>query len=97
MRDPTDRFDLPDHLTWQMNLAVDYRDLDQSVARGILGGTLVPTVDSNGALIMQGMDSIRGTQETVSDKLLQYAYISRKNKCLGAHRRIVNKVSSILY
>lgn len=22
MRDPTDKFDLPDHLTWQMNMAV---------------------------------------------------------------------------
>lgn len=27
MRDPTDQFDLPDHRTWQMNFAVDHRDV----------------------------------------------------------------------
>lgn len=63
MRDPTDRFDLPDHLTWQMNLAVDHHDIDERVARGILGETLVPTVDANGKPIMHGMGSIRGLQE----------------------------------
>eukprot|EP00903_Cladosiphon_okamuranus_P020094 g18456.t1 len=63
MRDPTDRFDLPDHLTWQMNLAIDHHDLDERVARGILGETLVPTVDAKGKPIMQGMGSIRGSEE----------------------------------
>ena len=63
MRDPTDHFDLPDHLTWQMNLAVDHHDIDATAARGILGETLVPTVDGNGKPIMQGMASIRGVQE----------------------------------
>lgn len=63
MRDPTDRFDLPDHLTWQMNLAIEHHDLDESAARGILGETLVPALDANGKPIMQGMGSIRGLQE----------------------------------
>lgn len=27
MRDPTDRYDLPDHLTWQMNMAIDDNDV----------------------------------------------------------------------
>lgn len=27
MRDPTDQFDLPDHLTWQMNMGVDHNDV----------------------------------------------------------------------
>lgn len=27
MRDPTDQFDLPDHLTWQMNMAVDHNEV----------------------------------------------------------------------
>ena len=27
MRDPTDRFDLPDHLTWQMNMALDHGEV----------------------------------------------------------------------
>lgn len=62
MRDPTDQFDLPDHLTWQMNLALEHNGLS-SGASGILGETQVTTVDADGNPIMQGMDSIRGTQE----------------------------------
>lgn len=62
-RDPTDRFDLPDHRTWQMNLAVDHHDIDASMAKGILGETLVPTLDDRGQPIMTGIDSIRGSQE----------------------------------
>lgn len=41
-RDPTDRFDIPDHVTWQMNLAIDHNDLSVGTT-GILGETLVPT------------------------------------------------------
>ncbi|MEP5376047.1 MAG: hypothetical protein ABJQ14_09710 [Hyphomicrobiales bacterium] len=62
MRDPTDLFDLPDHLTWQMNVGIDRVDASQS-ARGILGETVVPTRDAHGAMIMHGMDAIRGGQE----------------------------------
>ena len=62
MRDPTDRFDLPDHITWQMNLAIDHKNLSLD-ATGILGETLVPTLNEKGKPIMKGMDSIRGTQE----------------------------------
>ena len=60
MRDPSGRFDLPDHLAWQMNLATDFLDLD---ATGILGETRVPTLDSKGKPIMDGMGSIRRSQE----------------------------------
>lgn len=62
MRDPTDQFDLPDHLTWQMNIAIDHADVSLE-AKGILGETVVPTLDSNGGIIMHGMESIRGNQE----------------------------------
>ncbi|CAM9646462.1 unnamed protein product [Scytosiphon promiscuus] len=61
MRDPTDQFDLPDHHTWQMNIAVDPTSLS-SQAEGILGETIVPTLDANGDPIMHGMGAIRGTQ-----------------------------------
>ncbi|CAM9208077.1 unnamed protein product [Ectocarpus fasciculatus] len=61
-RDPTDMFDIPDHLTWQMNLAFD--DLDLTLdATGILGETQVPTLDANGSPIMQGMAAIRGAED----------------------------------
>ncbi|CAN0061462.1 unnamed protein product [Ectocarpus sp. 4 AP-2014] len=33
------------------------------MARGILGETVVPTMNGDGKPIMQGMDSIRGSQE----------------------------------
>lgn len=62
MRDPTDRFDLPDHLTWQQNLAIDHHDLSLD-ATGILGETLVPTLNDEGMPIMSGMKAIRGSQE----------------------------------
>eukprot|EP00752_Nemacystus_decipiens_P012916 g11431.t1 len=62
MRDPTDRFDLPDHTTWQMNLAFDHKDVSRE-ATGILGETVVPTLDDSGEPIMQGMGAIRGSQE----------------------------------
>ncbi|CAM9817823.1 unnamed protein product [Ectocarpus sp. 6 AP-2014] len=62
MRDPTDRFDIPDHLTWQMNLAFDNIDLAPD-ATGILGETQQYTYDANGNPIMEGMAAIRGSQE----------------------------------
>ena len=62
MRDPTDQFDLPDHLTWQMNLAIDSVDLTIN-ASGVLGETFVPTLDAGGEAIMNGMECIRGAQE----------------------------------
>ena len=62
MRDPTDQFDLPDHRTWQMNVAIDHADVSRD-ATGILGETAVPTRDANGGVIMQGMESIRGTHD----------------------------------
>ncbi|CAM9754778.1 unnamed protein product [Ectocarpus sp. 13 AM-2016] len=62
MRDPTDRFDIPEHLTWQMNLAFDNVDLALD-ATGILGETQQHTFDANGNPIMEGMAAIRGSQE----------------------------------
>lgn len=62
MRDPTDQFNLPDHLTWQMNVAIDHHDISLE-ATGVLGETVVPTVDSNGKPIMTGIHAIRGRQE----------------------------------
>eukprot|EP00903_Cladosiphon_okamuranus_P009792 g9309.t1 len=62
VRDPTNRFDLPDHTTWQMNMAVDHNDVSGE-ATGILGETLIPTLDDSGMPIMQGMGAIRGSQE----------------------------------
>lgn len=62
MRDPTDLFDLPDHMTWQMNMGIDHSGITRA-ARGILGETFVPTQDANGDRIMSGMESIRGKQE----------------------------------
>lgn len=62
MRDPTDRFDLPDHLTWQMNLGLERNDVSTD-ATGVLGETLVPSIDEEGHEIMSGMESIRGSQE----------------------------------
>jgi len=62
MRDPTDSFDLPDHTTWQMNMAVDHNEVSLE-ASGVLGETLVPTRDDSGMPIMHGMGAIRGTQE----------------------------------
>eukprot|EP00904_Undaria_pinnatifida_P007888 jgi/Undpi1/4229/HiC_scaffold_16.g07595.m1 len=62
MRDPTDKFDLPDQLTWQMNMAIDQYRLSYN-AQGIVGETFVPTRDANGDMIMHGMDAIRGDEE----------------------------------
>lgn len=62
MRDPTDTVDLPDHVTWQMNMGIDHNEVSRA-ARGILGETFVPTKDSNGDRIMAGMGAIRGKQE----------------------------------
>ena len=62
MRDPSDQFDLPDHLTWQMNMAIDHSSLSHD-SQGIIGETFVPTRDANGDKIMTGMECIRGKQE----------------------------------
>jgi len=62
MRDPTDRFDLPEHLTWQMNVAIDHHDVSLE-ATGVLGETVVPVVDQHDKLVMKGMEAIRGSQE----------------------------------
>lgn len=70
MRDPTDLVDLPDHLTWQMNMGIDHNQVSHA-ATGILGETFVPTTDDNGERIMSGMESIRGKQEDCEFQILQ--------------------------
>ena len=45
-----------------MNLAIEHQNMSPH-ATGILGETLVPTVDESGNFIMQGMEAIRGKQE----------------------------------
>eukprot|EP00904_Undaria_pinnatifida_P007894 jgi/Undpi1/4234/HiC_scaffold_16.g07600.m1 len=62
MRDPTDQYDLPDHLTWQMNMAIDHSTISEH-AQGVIGETIVPTRDTNGDMIMHGMECIRGQEE----------------------------------
>lgn len=61
-RDATDRFDLPDYMTWQMNLAIDHTDVTHE-ATGVLGETFVPTRDAGGDVIMHGMGAIRGQHQ----------------------------------
>lgn len=73
MRDPSDRFDLPEHTTWQMNLAIDQNDVSRE-AKGILGETLVPTLDERGMPIMQGMGAIRGSPEDCEWSKLSAAF-----------------------
>lgn len=65
MRDPTDQFELPDHLTWQMNVAFERINVNRD-ASGVLGETFVLTRDSSGQAIMNGMDSIRGSEADLS-------------------------------
>ena len=79
MRDPTDQFDLPDHRTWQMNLALEHNGLSAG-ASGILGETQVPTVDADGRPIMQGMESIRGQQEDCESAASTAWWFSTKNE-----------------
>lgn len=82
MRDPTDQFDLPEHLTWQMNLAIDHSGLSPQ-ATGILGETLVPTVDGNGNPIMHGMEAIRGKQQDCE-------YGGRAVNVMGARKNMLS-------
>lgn len=61
-RDPTDSFDLPDHVTWQMNVAINQNDVSLK-ANGVLGQTIVARLDADGAPIMEGMEAIRGVEQ----------------------------------
>lgn len=66
MRDPTDRFDLPEHVAFQMNLVFEDVRLG-SDPQGLVGETISPVLDAEGVPIMQGLDAIRGAE---SDYLL---------------------------
>lgn len=61
MRDPSDTFDLPHHLTWQMNLVIDHANMSHD-AQGVNGETFIPLRYASGD-VMNGMESIRGQQE----------------------------------
>lgn len=61
MRDPTDRFDLPDHITHQMNIGLSKMALGES-PQGILGETTRVHLDANGEPIMTGMGAIPGIE-----------------------------------
>ena len=47
-RDPTDQFDLPDCLTWPLNVAIYHQEMSLD-AMDILDETLVPPASANGA------------------------------------------------
>lgn len=84
-RDPTDQFDLPDHLTWQMNMAIDHTNISQD-AKGILGETFVPTRDDNGNIITHGMECIRGEESDC--KLAQHSCMITESCCIIYSARV---------
>lgn len=61
-RDPTDQLDLPNHLAWQVNHTIEHDNMNLE-ATGIIGETVVPTVDEGGKPVIQGAEAIRGKQE----------------------------------
>lgn len=63
MRNPTDTYDPPEHWRWQINLAIDHYEISRNV-KGILGKTSLCTVDAWGNAITNGIEAIRGTQES---------------------------------
>lgn len=62
MRDPTDKFDLPDHRTFQQNIGLE-RAVVGDFPQGVLGETTRPILDEAGNPIMFGMSAIRGGEE----------------------------------
>lgn len=61
MRDPTDRFDLPDHTTFQQNVVFEQTRLGYD-PQGVIGETVTPVLDAHGEAIMEGLDAIRGSE-----------------------------------
>lgn len=61
MRDPTDRFDLPDHITHQMNLGLSRTNFGE-FPQGVLGQTTRVRMDADGKPIMTGPASIAGVE-----------------------------------
>ena len=64
-----------------MNVAIDRTHVSQN-ARGILGETLLPTLDANGNMIMHGMDAIRGEQEDCECSGMRVRRLSPSVRCL---------------
>lgn len=61
-RDPTDQFDLPDHLTHQMNLGLS-RVILGNFPEGILGETATIRTGNKRVPIMTGISAISGNEE----------------------------------
>ena len=90
MTDPNTKVDLPDHVTWQMNVAID-SNADEFVAgsggsvvpaaKGILGETAVPTMDEDGEPIMDGMNSIRGAVEQCESSRMAQQRLGAPKRC----------------
>ncbi|CAM9982423.1 unnamed protein product, partial [Choristocarpus tenellus] len=57
-----DSFDLPDHVTYQMNMAFEGIVLKED-AGGLLGETSRPVLDEDGQAIMSGPDAFPGEEE----------------------------------
>lgn len=61
MRDPTDQFDLPDHVAYQMNIVFEDVRLGPD-PRGLVGETITPVVDDEGQPVMKGSGALRGEE-----------------------------------
>lgn len=61
MRDPTDQFDLPDHIAFQHNVVFEQARLGDD-PKGILSETVTPVLDADGKEKMQGFGAIRGKE-----------------------------------
>eukprot|EP00904_Undaria_pinnatifida_P011625 jgi/Undpi1/7593/HiC_scaffold_23.g10066.m1 len=62
MRDPSDQYDLPDHIAYQMNIEFERLNIGDN-PQGVIGATAHITKDENGEDIMFGPDAIPGEEE----------------------------------
>lgn len=62
MRDPADQFDLPDHPTWQIDMAINHARFSRGVP-GVIRETFVPMRGVIGGTVMTGMEPTHGQRE----------------------------------